>query len=370
MPRIDAFLKLAREQGCSDVHLAVGLPPMLRMFGELLPIKFRDLEGRELTTYLHEIMTPLQQERFRAGGDLDFSYHATAVGRFRVNLYHKSTGPGAAFRYVPEEVPTIDKLGLPPILRRLLDYQQGMILITGSTGMGKSTTLAALIDHINFSRALNIVSLEDPIEFIHRSQRAQVIQREIGTHVSSFVTGLRAALREDPDVILVGELRDSESIEMAMTAAETGHLVLATLHTTSAVKSLDRIIDALPPEQRDQGKTFLAQNLLGVVTQVLVKNAEGRGRRAIFETMVTTKAIAKLIMTDKIHLLPSLIQTGRDHGMQLMDQALLAALEAKLIDPDQAYEFALDKKPFKRYVTDSSLLASLQDPTWLGDERS
>ncbi len=364
MPRLDAFLKLAREQGCSDVHLAVGLPPMLRMYGDLLPIKFRELDVRELTMYLNEILTPTQQARFKEGQDLDFSYHSSGVGRFRVNLYHKSSGPGGAFRYIPEQLPTIEGLGLPPVLRRLLDYQQGMILITGSTGTGKSTTLAALINHLNATRALNIVSLEDPIEFLHPSQKAQVIQREIGTHVRDFVQGLRAALREDPDVILVGELRDPESIEMAMTAAETGHLVLGTLHTTSAVKSLDRIIDALPPEQREQGKTFLAQSLLGVVTQILVKNASGRGRRAIFETMVMTKAIAKLLMTDKTHMIPSLIQTGRDLGMQLMDQALLEALEQKLIDPDQAYEFALDKKPFKRFVTDAALLSSMQETRW------
>ena len=361
MPRLDAFLKLAQEQGCSDLHLAVGMPPLLRMHGDLLPIKFRDLDERELRSFLFEVLTPSQEKRFRAGEDLDFSYHAEGAGRFRANFYHKSTGPAAAFRYVPEELPTVESLGLPPVLLRLLDHQQGMILITGSTGTGKSTTLAALITHLNQNKSLNIISLEDPIEFIHPSQRSQVIQREIGTHVDSFANGLRSALREDPDVILVGELRDTESIEMAMTAAETGHLVLGTLHTTSAVKSIDRIIDALPAEQRDQGKTFLAQSLLGVITQVLVRGIDGHSRKAIFEVMVMNNAIARYLMEDKTHQIPALIQTGRSQGMQLMDQALLEAVELKQIDPDDAYEYALEKRPFKRYVTDASLITMIDD---------
>ncbi len=363
MPRLDAFLKLAREQGCSDLHLAVGLPPLLRMYGDLLPIRFRDLDERELTSYLHEVLTPSQKKRYSEGKDLDFSYSAEGVGRFRANFYHKSTGPGAAFRYVPEDLPTISSLGLPPVLARLLDNQQGMILVTGSTGMGKSTTLAALINEINQSRSVNIISLEDPIEFIHHSQKAQVIQREIGTHVPNFVHGLRAALREDPDVILVGELRDLESLTMAMTAAETGHLVLATLHTTSAVKTIDRIIDSLPVEQRQQGKTFLSQNLLGVVSQVLLKTADGRGRKAVFETMTMTRAIAHLLLEDKTHMIPAQIQTGRNQGMMLMDQALLEAVELKQVDPNEACEYALDKDKFKPYITDAALIAQLdQEP--------
>lgn len=359
MARLDAFLKLGREQGCSDVHLAVGLPPMLRMSGDLMPIKFRDIEERELSSYLVEILTPSQKSHYKSGGDLDFSYNAEDVGRFRANYFHKSTGPGAVFRYIPPQVPSFNTLGLPPVVENLIDHQQGMILVTGATGTGKSTTLAAIIDHLNRTRSLNIICIEDPIEFIHASQKSQVIQREIGTHVDGFSAGLRAALREDPDVILVGELRDAESISMAMTAAETGHLVLGTLHTTSAVKTIDRIIDAMPAEKKEQSKTFLAQSLLGVLTQILVKIPEGRGRKAVIESMVMTKAIAKLLMEEKTHMIPSQIQTGKDLGMKLMDQALLDAINEKTIDPDDAYLYATEKIKFRRYVTDASLIPEL-----------
>ncbi len=359
MARIDAFLKLGMQQGCSDVHLAVGVPPMLRMHGDLLPIKFRDLRAAELEGYIAEILTRSQAEQFNSGHDLDFSYVSSDGGRFRVNVYRKDTGVGATFRSIPSEVPQLEKLGLPPVVTKLCDYHQGMILVTGSTGTGKSTTLAAMIDHLNRTRKLNIVSLEDPIEFVHRSKLSQVIQRELHTHIPSFAEGVRAAMREDPDVILVGELRDAETISMAMTAAETGHLVLGTLHTTGAVKTIDRIIDALPVEERDQTKSFLAQSLLAVITQILVKTADARGRRAICEVMVMTKAIAKLIQTDQSHQIPSQLQTGRDLGMQLLDQALLAAITAREIDPDDAYGYATDKRLFQRYVTDTSMLPRL-----------
>ena len=356
MARIDAFLKLGTQQGCSDVHLAVGVPPMLRMHGDLLPIKFRDLRATELEGYVAEILTRSQTEIFAKGIDLDFSYVSAEGGRFRVNVFRKETGVGATFRTIPSEVPTLEKLQLPPIVTKLCDFHQGMILVTGSTGTGKSTTLAAMIDHLNQTRRLNIISLEDPIEFVHRSKNSQVIQRELNTHIPSFAEGVRAAMREDPDVILVGELRDAETITMAMTAAETGHLVLGTLHTTSAVKTIDRVIDALPVEEREQTKSFLSQSLLAVVTQVLVKTADSKGRRAICESLVMTKAIAKLIQSDQTHQIPTQMQMGRDVGMQLLDQALLAAINAREIDPDDAYAYALDKRAFQKYVTDTSML--------------
>jgi twitching motility protein PilT len=359
LARIDAFLKLGTQQGCSDVHLAVGVPPMLRMHGDLLPIKFRDLRAVELEGYIAEILTRSQNEVFNKGTDLDFSYVSAEGGRFRVNVYRKETGVGATFRAIPAEVPTLEKLQLPPIVTKLCDFHQGMILVTGSTGTGKSTTLAAMIDHLNQTRRLNIISLEDPIEFVHRSKNSQVIQRELNTHIPSFAEGVRAAMREDPDVILVGELRDAETITMAMTAAETGHLVLGTLHTTSAVKTIDRIIDALPVEEREQTKSFLSQSLLAVVTQILVKTADAKGRKAICESLVMTKAIAKLIQGDQTHQIPTQMQMGRDVGMQLLDQALLAAITAREIDPDDAYSYALDKRAFQKYVTDTSMLPKL-----------
>ena len=356
MPRIDAFLKLGLAQGCSDVHLAVGVPPMLRLHGDLMPIKFRDLGAAELESYVSEILTPGQKERFGTGRDVDFSYVSEDGGRFRVNVFRKETGVGATFRFIPGDIPRLDKLHLPKVVQSLCDHHQGMILVTGSTGTGKSTTLAAMIDYLNSNRNLNIISLEDPIEFVHQSKRSQVVQRELGTHLPSFAEGIRAALREDPDVILVGEMRDAETISMAMTAAETGHLVLGTLHTTGAVKTIDRIIDALPGEMREQTKSFLSQSLLAVITQTLVKTPDGRGRRAVVEIMVMTRAIAKLIMTDQTHQLPSQLQTGRDQGMQLMDQALLEAIQRKEVDPDDAFRYASDKALFTRFVTDTGVL--------------
>ncbi len=359
MPRIDAFLKLGLAQGCSDVHLAVGVPPMLRMNGDLMPIKFRKLSDTELESYVMEILSDSQKDHFYSGKDLDFSYVGEDRSRFRVNLFRKDTGVGAVFRFIPNEVPTLEKLGTPDVIRSLCDVHQGMVLVTGSTGTGKSTTLAAMINYLNHNRALNIISLEDPIEFVHPSAKSQIIQRELGTHLRSFADGVRSAMREDPDVILVGEMRDADTISMAMTAAETGHLVLGTLHTTSAVKSIDRIIDALPGDLREQTKSFLAHSLKAVVTQVLIKTPDGRSRRAVLEILINNRAISKLIMSDQSHQIPSQLQTGKDVGMQLMDQALLDAIVAKQVDPDDAARFALDKKKFRRYITDTSILPAM-----------
>ena len=356
MARIDAFLKLGTDQGCSDIHFSVGLPPLLRMHGDLMPIKFRDLSQAELEGYIVEIVSKTNQDRLRKGHDVDFSYVSSNGGRFRVNVFRKDTGIGATFRAIPADPPTLDRLALPPIVKKLCDYHQGMILVTGSTGTGKSTTLAAMIDHLNSTRKLNIVSLEDPIEFVHKSKGSQIIQRELNTHLPSFAEGVRAAMREDPDVILVGELRDADTIRWAMTAAETGHLVLGTLHTTGAVKTIDRFVDALPADEREQTKTFLSQNLIAVVTQVLVKTADQRGRKAICEVMVVTRAIGKLIMTDQTHQIPTQLQTGKDLGMQMLDQALLQNVQAKEIDPDDAYVYATDKRLFSKFVTDTSVL--------------
>jgi twitching motility protein PilT len=359
MARINAFLQLGREQNCSDIHFAVGAPPMVRQLGELTPIKYRDLTSAELQDLLYEIMSSKQRTFVDALNDLDFSYQDSEVGRFRVNVYHKVGGLGATFRVIAPQIPTLEDLGMPTIIERMIQAQNGLILVTGTTGTGKTTTLAAMINYLNSNRRLNIITLEDPVEYVYESKLSLVVQREVGIHVDSFANGLRAALREDPDVILVGELRDAESIALAMTAAETGHLVLGTLHTSSAAKSLDRIIDAMPSEQKAQAATFMAQNLRGVISQKLVRTADGRARKAIVEVMVNTPAISSLIMGGKIHQIPTVLQTGAEKGMQLMDQALMKALQNKEIDPDDAYIHASDKKLFQRFVTNPEILPQI-----------
>ncbi len=356
MPRINAFLELGRNQGASDIHLSVGLPPMVRVLGAVKPVKYRNLDDTEIQTLIDEILTVEQKAYFDAGNDLDFSYADPDVGRYRVNLYHKLTGIGAAFRVIPYKVPTLDDLGHPPVLKRLTEHSHGLILVTGATGTGKTTTLAAMIDHINARRRLNIITLEDPVEFLHESQQSLIVQREVGNQVMSFEEGLRSALREDPDVILVGELRDPETIALAMIAAETGHLVLGTLHTTSSIKTIDRIIDVMPIEQKQQAQVFLAQHLRGVISQRLVRSADGNSRKAILEILVNTPAIGNLIVNNKVFQIASQLLTGREKGMQQMDQALMEAIKNKELDPNDAYLNADDKKLFQRFVTDPELL--------------
>ncbi len=354
--RIDAFLQLGRQQNASDIHLAVGMPPVMRMHGEIQPVRYRDLSADESRALIFEILTEQQKAQFDAGDDLDFAYSPAAGERYRLNVFRKMGGIAAVVRIVPKFVTSLDDLGLPSVVKRLAQSHQGLLLLTGATGTGKTTTLAAIIDYINSTRKLNIITLEDPIEFLHQSKMSLIVQREVGSTVGSFAEGLRAALREDPDVILVGELRDAETIAMAMMAAETGHLVLGTLHTTSASKTLDRIIDSLPAEQKAQGQVFLSQNLRGVVSQVLVKKPDGRGRKAIAEVMVMTPAISNLLLTGKQFQIPAAMQTGKESGMRLLDQALLEAVQNKEVDPDDAYLHAQDKKLFQRYVTDRRLV--------------
>jgi len=356
MSRIDSFLSLGREQGCSDIHFAVNTPPLIRFNGELSPIKYRDLSQSELESLIDEILTAKQKAQLQNTPGIDFSYNSTDAGRFRVSIFRKLGGLGGTFRVIPHDVPQLDKLGLPLVVNKLLTHQQGLILVTGTTGTGKTTTLAAMIHLLNKTRRLNIITLEDPIEYVHKSDRSLVIQREVGTHVKSYKDGLRNALREDPDVILVGELRDPETIMLAMTAAETGHLVLGTLHTSSAAKTIDRILDAMPTEAKSQAAGFMAQHLRGVISQKLVRTADGRSRKAIIEVFINTPAIANLILSSKVFQIPSLIQTGKAQGMQLMDQALMEALNSKQIDPDDAYTHATDKQLFQRFVTDPDLL--------------
>lgn len=317
MPRINAFLKLGREQGSSDIHLAVGTPPLIRLHGDLIPIKYRNLSATELEELVDEILDPEQKKIFASGQDLDFSYQDEEVGRFRVNLYRKISGIGASLRAIAPKIPSLHELGLPPVIETLLHANQGLVLVTGATGTGKSTTLASMIDWLNRNRRYNIITLEDPIEYVHKSNKSLIVQRAVGEHVETFAAGLRDALREDPDVILVGELRDPETITMAMTAAETGHLVLGTLHTTSAVKTLDRIIDAMPTEQKSLAATFLAQHLKGAISQKLVRTSDGRNRKAILEIMINTPAIASLIVSGKVFQIPSAYRRVANWGCNL-----------------------------------------------------
>ena len=354
--RIDAFLQLGRDQGASDIHLAVGSPPLLRIVGEIAPIRYRDLSADELSALVSEVMDEPRRLNFEAGHDVDFSYSPVDGERYRFNVYRKMGGLGAAIRVVPKKIPVLDELGLPAVVKTLAESHQGMLLVTGATGSGKSTTLAAIIDYLNSTRKLNIVTLEDPVEYMHKSKMSLVVQREVGSSVEGFSEGLRAALREDPDVILVGELRDADTIMMAMMAAETGHLVLGTLHTTSAPKTLDRIIDVLPAEQKAQGTAFLAQSLRGVISQTLVMKPNRSGRKVVAEVMVMTPAISNLLLSGRTFQIPSAMQTGRELGMQLMDQALVEAVQKKEIDADAAYLHAQDKKLLQRFVTDPKLL--------------
>lgn len=348
MPRIDSFLKLGLAQGCSDVHLAVGVPPMLRMNGDLMPIKFRELSDAELESYVTEILSDSQKEHFGSGKDLDFSYVGEDGGRFRVNLFRKDTGVGAVFRYIPNEVPTLEGLDVPDVIRDFCDYHQGMVLVTGSTGTGKSTTLAAMINHLNQTRSLNIISLEDPIEFVHPSKKCQVIQRELGTHLHSFADGVRSAMREDPDVILVGELRDLETISVAITAAEMGILVMGTLHTNGAAQTVDRMVNTFPADKQSPIRTMLSTSLRGVISQQLLPTKHKPGRIAALEILINTSAVANLIRQGKFDQLETAMQAGGQIGMQTMDNALMDLVERKWVSGKEAYQQANNKQMFQK----------------------
>ncbi len=363
MSRIDAFLQLGQEQGCSDIHLTVGLPPLVRMDGELAPLKYRKLDEQETAALVEEILSPELQDELEVRGAVDFSYAAEGVGRFRINVYKQLHGIAAACRVIPGDVPKLDDLGLPKVVTRLASLKSGMILVTGGAGTGKSTTLAALIRSINESRNLNVLTLEDPVEFVHENQKCQVLQREVGTHVESFSEGLRGALREDPDVIMVGELRDPESIALAIEASETGHLVLATLHTRGAYPTIHRLVDAFPAESHAQIRHTLAENLKCVISQELVRAADGRGRRAVLEILVVSSAVAQLIREGKTHQIASAIATGRRLGMQQMDQALLALVRSGDIDPDEAFLKAQEKREFLPFVTRPELRQAADSQT-------
>ncbi|MGH7447728.1 MAG: type IV pilus twitching motility protein PilT [Longimicrobiales bacterium] len=354
MAQIDQFLRLMVQQKGSDLHLTVGSPPVMRQHGELTRVKFRDLAPADLQALLYEIMSPSQKAEFDQSSDIDFAYEIADVARFRVNVFRQRKGMGCVMRTIPSTVLSADQLNLPEGVRRFCKLTKGLVLVTGPTGSGKSTTLAAMVDLINETKPDHILTIEDPIEFVHVNKKGLVNQREIGNHTKSFATALRAALREDPDVILVGEMRDLETISLGLTAAETGHLVFGTLHTSSAGKTVDRIINVFPTDEQEQVRAMLSESLRGVIAQQLLRKADGSGRVAALEIMVGTPAIGNMIREAKTHQITSMIQTGRKDGMQLMDQAILDYLMKKVITPEEAYARAHSKAEFLPYLEGGS----------------
>jgi twitching motility protein PilT len=347
--QIDILLERALAYGASDLHLRAGSLPLMRLHGRLQPLPEVDgLDGYEVA--LLALLTESQRQTFETRSDLDFAYEIPQVGRFRVNLLRQHKGVGAVFRLLPSHLYTLEELGLPQVVYALVRLEQGLVLVTGPTGSGKSTTLAAIIDHINQESDKHIVTIEDPLEFIHPNKKSLVTQREVGAHTTSFAAALRAVLREDPDIILLGELRDLETISLAITAAETGHLVFGTLHTRTAASTVDRLIDVFPPEQQSQIRTMLAETLKGVIAQQLLVRADGKGRVVAVEILVGTIALANMIREGKTYQIPSLIQTGRREGMQTMDQAILELLRSKQITPQDAYRKAIDKEIYRQYL--------------------
>ena len=350
MAQIDAFFKLMHDQGASDLHLASGSQPILRIRGELERVKYKTLENDELKALLYEITPEEKIKQFEETGDLDFAYEIPGLARYRANFFRQLYGVGAVFREIPSQILTIDDLGLPLVIKRLASLPKGLVLVTGPTGSGKSTTLAAIVDQANRSRKDHILTIEDPIEFVHPNLNCTINHREIGRHTRSFATALRGALREDPDIILVGEMRDLETVSLAIEAAETGHLVFATLHTISASKTVDRIIEVFPADQQAQIRATLADALRAVICQTLFKRIDRKGRVAALEILIATHAVRNLVREGKTFQIPSVIQTGKKYGMQSLDDAIMDYLKKGWISAEEAYNKCVDKEKFKSYL--------------------
>jgi twitching motility protein PilT len=339
MARLDDLIRQMKQQGASDLHLTSGSAPYMRINGDMVKLNYRNVSAETCRALIFEILTENQKEIFTENCDLDLSYPLNGVGRFRVNVFMQRNGVSAVLRLIPENIKNIDELGLPEQLANLIDASEGLILVTGPTGSGKSTTLASLIHTINEKQQAHIITIEDPIEFVHENHRCLISQRELASHTKSFGAALRAALREDPDIILVGEMRDLETISLAITAAETGHLVFGTLHTNSAIKTIDRVIDVFPEGQQTQIRVMLSESLRGVVAQALLPRPDHRGRVPVVEILVNIPAVANLIREGKTHQIASVMQTGRAHGMVTFEGAIRDLIQRKLISQEDGTSF-------------------------------
>lgn len=350
MAKIDAFFKLMHEQGASDLHLVSGQPPALRIRGDMERIKYKVLENDELKAMLYEIAPEAKIKQFEETGDIDFGYEIPGVARYRSNFFMQKNGCAAVFRQIPEEIMTAEQLGLPNVISKLASLPRGLVLVTGPTGSGKSTTLAAIVDVANRTRKDHIITVEDPIEFVHQSKGCIINHREVGIHTKSFSAALRGALREDPDIILVGEMRDLETISLAIEAASTGHLVFGTLHTMSAPKTIDRIIEVFPATEQSQIRSTLSDGIRAVISQVLFKRIDKKALCVALEILIATPAARNLIREGKTHQIPSVIQTGKKYGMVLLDDAIMELYEKGWISADDAYLKSNDKGRFRNFI--------------------
>jgi twitching motility protein PilT len=367
MAKIDAFFNLMFEQSASDLHLVSGSPPMLRLHGDLQPIEYEPLTSEVIVGLLAEIMTEEQMARYQALEEIDFAYEVPSVVRLRCNVYQQTSGMAAAFRLLPTRILTVEQLGLPPQVLRFAEMNRGLVVVTGPPGSGKSTTLAAIVDHINRTRRKHVITLEDPIEYVHQNQGCLMNQREVGRNTRSFAEALRAALREDPDVILVGEMRDMESLSLAISAAETGQLVLGSLHTQSAIATVDRILDAFPADQQSQVRSQLSESLKGVVAQRLLKRADGRGRVAAIEILFGTPAVSNLIREKKTFQLASVMQTGKREGMITFEDSVLSLVRQGIAHPDEALGYGIDLEQLDRATKEGA--SRIAPPTGVNDAR-
>lgn len=347
MAKIDAFFKLMNDQGASDLHLAAGLQPALRVRGEIERVKYKSLTNDDLRSMVYEITPEDKIKVFEETGDIDFGYEIPGLARYRANMFMQRNGVGAVFRQIPTNIMTVEQLGLPSVVSRLATLPRGLVIVTGPTGSGKSTSLAAIIDEANRVRKDHIITIEDPIEFVHESKGCIINQREVGQHTNSFSAALRGALREDPDIILVGEMRDLETISLAIEAASTGHLVFATLHTSSAMKTVDRIIEVFPADQQPQVRSTLSDGIRAVVAQVLFKRVDRKGRCPATEVMIATPAVRNLIRESKTHQLASSMQTGKKYGMQILDDAIMELYNKGWVSGEDAYAKANEKSRFR-----------------------